>query len=93
MNGNIVDGMGKREISRTFSQNLKYYRLQKNLTYKQLGKMAEMDGGYIHKLEKGIRRAPSLPIIQNLARALEVSIPVLIGIDPVEKDLPKKSIQ
>lgn len=93
MNGNIDDGMGKREISRTFSQNLKYYRLQKNLTYKKLGEMAEMDAGYIHKLENGIRRAPSLPIIRNLARALEVSIPVLIDIDPVEEDLPRKSIQ
>ncbi len=93
MNGNVDGVMGKREIPRTFSQNLKHYRLQKNLTYKQLGEMAKIDSGYIHKLENGIRRAPSYPIIRNLARALEVNITDLIGIDPVEEDLPRKSIQ
>lgn len=93
MNGNVDDVMGKREIPRTFSQNLKHYRLQKNLTYKQLGEMAKIDAGYIHKLEKGIRRAPSYPIIRNLSRVLEVNITDLIGIDPVEEDLPRKSIQ
>ncbi|MGQ4666660.1 helix-turn-helix domain-containing protein [Metabacillus halosaccharovorans] len=93
MNGNITTVKGNREIPRTFSQNLKHYRLQKNLTYKQLGEMAKIDAGYIHKLEKGIRRAPSYPIIRNLSRALNVNITDLIDLDPIEEDLPRKSIQ
>lgn len=83
----------KRKISRTFAQRLCYYRQVRNLTYQQLGELAKIDAGYIHKLEKGIRRAPSYPIIKNLAQALNVHITDLVDIDPFEEDLPTKSIQ
>ncbi|MFO1443295.1 hypothetical protein KDN24_08740 [Bacillus sp. Bva_UNVM-123] len=55
--------------------------------------MAKIDAGYIHKLEKGIKRAPSYPIIRNFSRALYVNITNLSDIDPIEEDLPRKSIQ
>jgi len=93
MNENTTTVKGNREISRTFSQRLKHYRQVRNLTYKQLGELAKMDAGYINKLEKGIRRAPSYPIIKNLAQALGVQITDLVDIDTFEDDLPAKSIQ
>ncbi|MDM5250102.1 helix-turn-helix transcriptional regulator [Lysinibacillus sp. G4S2] len=93
MNENTTTVKGNREISRTFSQRLKHYRQVRNLTYKQLGELAKMDAGYINKLEKGIRRAPSYPIIKNLALSLGVHITDLVDIDPFEEDLPRKSIQ
>lgn len=93
MSGNITTIKGNREIPRTFSQRLKHYRQLRNLTYKQLGEMAKIDAGYINKLEKGIRRAPSYPIIENLSKALQINIRDLIDIDPIDEDLPRKSIQ
>jgi transcriptional regulator with XRE-family HTH domain len=84
----------KREISRTFGQKLRFFRNLRGYTCKELGLLAKMDAGYINKLEMGHRRAPSYPIIRNLAMALKVDITDLIDIDLSEgDDLPKKSIQ
>jgi len=93
MDENTTTIKGNREIPRTFSQRLKHYRQLRNLTYKQLGEMAKIDAGYINKLEKGIRRAPSYPIIEKLSKALQINIRDLIDIDPIYEGLPRKSIQ
>lgn len=84
---------GKREISRTFSQNLKHYRLLKNLTLKQLSEMSCVDSGYLNKLETGKRKAPSYPIIVNIAKALSIKVSDLIDIESVEREVPIKSVQ
>lgn len=82
----------KREMERTFGQKLRYIRNLRGLTCKQLGELAKMDAGYINKMEMGHRKAPSYPIIRNLASALKVEITDLIDIELPEHE-PLRSIQ
>ncbi|MFB6468691.1 helix-turn-helix domain-containing protein [Cytobacillus sp. Hz8] len=82
-----------REMPRTFAQQLKYYRGLRGYTCKELGMMAKIDPGYVNSLERGKKKAPTYPIIKNLAKALKVDITDLIDIEPSEGELPLKSIQ
>jgi transcriptional regulator with XRE-family HTH domain len=82
----------KREMPRTFGQKLKYYRQLRGYSCKDLARLADIDAGYVNKMEKGVRRAPSYPILRNLAEALQVSVTDLIDIELPEKE-PVRSIQ
>ncbi|WP_071458435.1 helix-turn-helix domain-containing protein [Bacillus massilinigeriensis] len=85
--------MGKdREMSRNFAEKLKFYRLQRSYSLKDVQHITGIDAGYINKLENGIRRAPSYPILQKLAYALKVDITDLIDIELPENE-PLRSVQ
>lgn len=85
--------MGKdREMSRNFAEKLKFYRLQRSYSLKDVQRITGIDAGYINKLENGIRRAPSYPILQKLAFALKVDITDLIDIELPENE-PLRSVQ
>lgn len=86
-------GKEKREMPRTFGQKLKFYRNLRGYTCKDVARLANIDAGYVNKMENGLRKAPSYPIIKNLASALKVDITDLIDIKPVEEEIPTKSIQ
>jgi transcriptional regulator with XRE-family HTH domain len=49
---------------------LKSLRLHKQLTQAQLAKRARVSQPYIVYLEQGVKRNPSLAVLQRLARAL-----------------------
>ena len=84
--------MGKdRVMPRNFGEKLKFYRIQKNYTLKDIQSRTGVDAGYISKLESQIRRAPSYPIIEKLAHALQIRVSDLIDIDVTEA--PIRSIQ
>lgn len=83
----------KREMPRNFGQKLKFFRNLRGYTCKELGMLAKIDPGYVNRMELGKRRAPSYPVIKNLAMALKVDVTDLIDIEPNEDDAPKKSIQ
>ena len=56
-----------------FSKNLKYYRLEKNFTKKQLAEECGLSVMAISNYESG-KRHPDLPIIKKLAKALNVKV-------------------
>lgn len=56
-----------------FGKNLKYYRLKKNMTKKDLAKKCDITPMAISNYESG-KRNPDMPIIKRLAKALDVHV-------------------
>lgn len=58
---------------------LKTLREGKGLTQDALAKRAKLTKPYISQLENGVRKSPSLPALQRLAKALGVPVTELLG--------------
>jgi transcriptional regulator with XRE-family HTH domain len=52
---------------------LKSLREEKKLSLRDLGQRSEVDHAYIHRLETGVKEAPSDDVLDKLARALLAS--------------------
>jgi transcriptional regulator with XRE-family HTH domain len=50
---------------------LSFLREQRGLSLRELGRLAEVDHAYIHRLETGGREAPSAEVIGKLAKPLQ----------------------
>lgn len=62
----------KRNTDLAFSEWLRNTRKEKKMTLQEVAEASDTSISYIQRLEKGRRRVPSLPIIQNIADALNV---------------------
>ena len=62
-----------REIPDSVGARIRYLRKQLNLSLKDLERMTGVSPSYINRIEKGERKAPSVPIIYKLAPVLQVS--------------------
>jgi DNA-binding XRE family transcriptional regulator len=51
---------------------------EKGLTQAELAKKAKVTRPYITMLESGVRKTPSLPMLQRLAKAFSVSVTALL---------------
>lgn len=54
-------------------------RLEKNLSLRQLGKKSGITYSYLSQLENGTRKNPSLPVLNSLARELDVPVSLLLA--------------
>ena len=70
----------------TIGENIKFFRKQKGLTQKELGKKINMSANSIQRYELG-HRDPKSKILDNLAEALGVSRADLLGIETKVYDL------
>ncbi|OPJ65753.1 helix-turn-helix transcriptional regulator [Clostridium chromiireducens] len=59
-------------MSNTFGNNLKKYRIEKNIGINELGRKVGVSGAYISSLEAGKKQNPSLDIIDKLSSALDI---------------------
>jgi transcriptional regulator with XRE-family HTH domain len=59
---------------RTLGQQIREWRQHRGLTQAALAERAGLSWIYIAKLEGGARRAPSLPALERIARALRVTV-------------------
>jgi transcriptional regulator with XRE-family HTH domain len=50
---------------------LKFLREQRGLSLRELGRIAEVDHAYIHRLETGDKESPSREVLGKLAKALK----------------------
>lgn len=55
-----------------FAELLQKLRLRAGLSQNALAKKAEVDPSYINRIERGERQPPSLSVIHDIARALEL---------------------
>ena len=62
---------------RIVGANIRRLREERDLSQEELGFKAEMDFGYLGKIERG-RRNPSLLKLVRIAEALDVDLPCLI---------------
>ena len=58
-----------------YLNKVKFYRLQKNLTLKQLAIASEFSIGYICHLERGSRKNPSMQAMERIATVLGKTVP------------------
>ena len=52
---------------------LRFLREQRGLSLRELGRLAEVDHAYIHRLETGSKESPSAEVIGKLAKALKTA--------------------
>ncbi len=61
-----------------FGERLKYTRLDKNLTQKELAQMLNVTGNTVHSWETD-KQEPSMAMILKICKVLDVSIEYLFG--------------
>lgn len=65
----------------TFGKRLRHYRLRKQLTLTELGRLVDRSPSQLSLMENG-RREPRLSLISNLASALDVTVDDLLSPEP-----------
>lgn len=68
------------DIRNIFSENLRYYRKQANLTQAKLAEMINLTDKYISDIERNLYD-PSLNTIDSLAKALNIESYLLLKYD------------
>ncbi|GFP19416.1 HTH-type transcriptional regulator, competence development regulator [Candidatus Hakubella thermalkaliphila] len=74
-----------------FGQYLRGLRQRRNLSQRQLGRLAGVSAAYISEVERGVRGVPSPKILEKLARPLRVEYNELMrqaGYLKIEQELP-----
>ncbi len=75
-------------------KKVRYIRKIRNLTVGELANKVGIDQSYLSNIERCTRRNPSLTIIEGLAKALDVSIDILlnndIGIDELSEAIAQE---
>lgn len=69
-----------------FKQNVKFYRFNKNYSQEQLAEMCGLSTHYISDIENG-KYSPSIPTIERVAKALEITPDLLFVDNPKAKKL------
>ncbi|WP_054968723.1 helix-turn-helix domain-containing protein [Alicyclobacillus ferrooxydans] len=69
-----MSNKGNRAIHPSIGKRLRHYREQKGYSLKRMEELTRISPAYIMRIEKGERRAPSLPILERLCEALDVSL-------------------
>jgi transcriptional regulator with XRE-family HTH domain len=65
-------------LQQRIGQMIKRLRETKGLTQAELAKKAKVMRPYITMRESGVRKTPSLPMLQRLAKAFSVSVTALL---------------
>ena len=68
-----------RAIDNNFGEYLRNLRLKKGLSLDKLQEISGVTASYVFRLEHGTKKAPSIPIAKNLAKALGVPKTVFLS--------------
>lgn len=69
-----------------FRHNIRYYRYMKNYPQEKLGEMSGLSTHYISDIERG-RYSPTIPVIERISKALDISPHLLFVENPEAKHL------
>lgn len=70
----ILSNKVDRVVTEGFGDYLRELRKSKGLSLKDLENRTEVTASYIHRLEHGSRKTPSIPVAERLARGLDVPV-------------------
>lgn len=76
-------------IRTIFSQNLKYYRISKNLSQSELAEKINLTDKYISDLERA-KFSPSLETIEKVANSLDIEPYLLLKENEQAKSIPTR---
>ena len=85
----MSDKLNTLNIREIFSQNLRYYRINANLSQEKLGEMVGLSDKYMSDLERQLYD-PSLKTIDSIAKALNIETYLLLKYDESHKDVPNR---
>lgn len=69
----------RREVSADLGSMVKRLREAKGYSVHKLGELSKTSGGYISRIERGVRKRPSVIVLQDLANGLGVDVNVLLS--------------
>jgi transcriptional regulator with XRE-family HTH domain len=69
----------RRTISDDFGSMIRRLRESKGYSTQTLGELANITPSYVNRLERGLRKRPTIIIIEDLASALGVDMEVLLS--------------
>ena len=72
-----------------FRKNVKYYRFMKNYSQEKLGEKSGLSTHYISDIENG-KYSPSIPTIENIAKALKIDPYLLFTHNPKANKLESR---
>lgn len=86
----ILSKRVERSISENFGSLIKHLREGKGYSLKDMEELTGISSSYIHRIEKGERKAPSIKIIERLAEVLDQDVYDLLEVANQEPqgDLP-----
>ncbi|WP_169775360.1 helix-turn-helix domain-containing protein [Streptomonospora alba] len=74
-------------IQRRVAVRIRTYRRRRGKSQEVIAGLTGLNTEYFGQIERG-RRTPSLPVLEMIARALEVSLTALVAHDPDEQPPP-----
>lgn len=83
--GKVLRNRSERQVGENLGLYIKHLRESNGYSLGRLGELTGISGSYIQRIEKGERKAPSLPILEKLAEALHVSTDVLLQVTGASK--------
>jgi transcriptional regulator with XRE-family HTH domain len=69
----------RRELSDDLGSMVRRLREAKGYSVHKLGELSKTSAGYISRIERGVRKRPSVIILQDLANGLGVDVNVLLS--------------
>lgn len=76
-------------LMEVFSQNVRYYRFEKNYSQENLAERTGLSTHYISDIENG-KYSPTIPAIEKLTKALDISANLLFTENPKAKKLSRR---
>lgn len=73
-----------RAVSNNLGATIKYWRQRKNLSLQELYERTGVSNSYISRLERGDRKAPSIPILSTIADGLGIPLSLLLDVSTTE---------
>ncbi|KIN54414.1 helix-turn-helix domain-containing protein [Bacillus subtilis] len=69
-----------RAVSNNFGSTLRFWREKRGLSLQDMYERTGVSNSYISRLEKGERKAPSIPISAKIANALDIPLSLLLDV-------------
>lgn len=82
----VAQNRVQRRINPNFGALILHLRKKEGYSLQELGDMTGISPSYIHRMEKGERKAPSFKVIEKLADALKVEKSVLLEVANLEEE-------
>lgn len=82
----------RRILSSRLANAIKFHREKKGLSMRDLAEKAGVSAGYISRIENGIRRNVSIPILKQLSESLDINLFYYLDLDKRE-ERTNKSIE
>jgi len=78
-------------VAEIFGSTLKWIRMQRGITQKELGAFTRLSHTFIGEMERGLK-APNLEIVVAIARALHVGVDEMVAGFPTRQSIREQVI-